>query len=379
MKRIGVFGGSFNPVHKEHVNILLAAMNAFSIDEFVVMPTYVSPHKKNSDLLGAEDRLEMLKLAFEGYKRIVVSDYEIKKEGVSYTYLTLEHLKKEYGDAEIYFLVGADMLADFPNWRNPEKILAVAKLIVTQRTNEDLAGALAAFYDKFGFRPLVSPYVGKCVSGTKIRCRLLLGLDCGEFLDEKVLSYIEKRSLFDGGEYKKYADYLKKALKKKRLLHTAGVMELAVRYAKKMGVSEEKAYLAAMLHDVAKYLSYEDFGLKKPKGLPKNVVHQFLGAYVCENVLKIEDEDVLNAVRYHTTGRANMSKLEKIIFVADFLEEGRDFDGVNGLRAAVEKDFDEGFRICIKELFDFLVEENEEEEIYYLSKECKEYYCGKNI
>ena len=101
MKKIGVLGGSFNPVHREHVNMVLAAMNAFSIDEFIVMPTYISPHKKNADLCAPEKRLEMLKLAFKGYKRVTISDYEIKSEGISFTYLTLEHLKKEYQKAHL--------------------------------------------------------------------------------------------------------------------------------------------------------------------------------------------------------------------------------------------------------------------------------------
>ena len=375
MKKIGVLGGSFNPVHREHVNMVLAAMNAFSIDEFIVMPTYISPHKKNADLCAPEKRLEMLKLAFKGYKRVTISDYEIKSEGISYTYLTLEHLKKEYGDAELYFLVGTDMLADFPTWRNTERILELSKLIVTPRENEDLQKALTDFYDRFKFRPLVSPYVGKSVSSTKIRSRLILGLDCRDYIDGAVSDYIKENSLFDGGIYRDCAEYVKKVLKKKRLVHTSGVMTLAVRYAKAKRINAEDAFLAAMLHDVAKYLSYEDFDLKKPKDVPKNVLHQFLGAYICEKVLRIDNQDVVNAVRYHTTGRANMSDLEKIIFTADYLEESRDFDGVDELRAIAERDFDEGFVACVKQLFDHLEGEKDEEEIYYLSKQCKEYYC----
>ncbi|MBP5372771.1 MAG: nicotinate (nicotinamide) nucleotide adenylyltransferase, partial [Clostridia bacterium] len=194
MKRVGVFGGSFDPVHKEHVNMLVAAMNAFSIDEFIVMPTFISPHKIGAKLCSAADRMEMAKIAFRNIRRVTVSDYEIKKEGISYTYSTLEHIKKELGDVELYFLVGTDMLTDFPTWRFPERILSVAKIIVTQRKGEDLAFALSLFYDRFSARPLVSPYVGDRASSTKIRARLILGLECDEYLDEGVLSYIEKNS-----------------------------------------------------------------------------------------------------------------------------------------------------------------------------------------
>lgn len=374
MEKIGVFGGSFNPVHREHVNMALAAIKTFSLDRLIVMPTFISPHKKNIALAPTEDRLQALKIAFSDYKNIEISDYEIKKEGVSFTYLTLGHLKKEYG-GELYFLMGTDMLADFPTWRNPKEILSLAKLVVTARDGENLAKALTDHYEIFHERPLISTYKGKNYSSTKVRNYLALGLDVSDYIDPRVEKFLKERGTYSGGKYAYIAEYLNKALKKKRIVHTAGVMTLAEEYAKRLGEDREKARLAAMLHDVAKYNTFEDFGLETPKDLPKNVVHQFLGAYVAEHILKIEDEDVLNAVRYHTTGRANMTTLEKIIFTADFLEEGRTFDGVERLRAAVDKDFDEGFATCVRELFGFLKEKNAEDDIYYLSAECFEYYC----
>ncbi len=374
MEKIGVFGGSFNPVHREHVNMAIAAINAFSLDRLIVMPTFISPHKKNFALAPSEDRLQALEIAFSDRKDIEVSDYEIKKEGISYTYLTLEHIKEEYG-GELYFLMGTDMLADFPTWKNPKEILELSRLVVTAREGENLAKALTAHYEHFHEKPLISVYKGKNYSSTKIRNYLALGLDVSEYLDPRVEKFLKERGTYGGGKYAYIAEYLNKALKKKRIVHTAGVMTLAEEYAKRLGEDREKARLAAMLHDVAKYNVFEDFGMKTPKDIPKNVIHQFLGAIVSRDVLKIEDEDVLNAVRYHTTGRAAMSTLEKIIFTADFLEEGRTFDGVERLRAAVDKDFDEGFKTCVKELFGFLQEKNAQEDIYYLSKECFEYYC----
>lgn len=113
--------------------------------------------------------------------------------------------------------------------------------------------------------------------------------------------------------------------------------------------------MAALLHDVAKYLNPDDYeGFCCDKNCPPSVVHQFLGAHVAENVLGISDEEVLGAIRWHTTGRPNMSLLEKIVFVADLLEPGRTFDGVEDLRRAVERDFESGFRRCVHELLLFL-------------------------
>ena len=376
MEKIGIFGGSFNPVHKEHVKVAIAAKNAFSLDRLIVMPTNISPHKLSEDLCGAHARLDMLKIAFDGVKGVEISDYEIKKQGVSYTCLTLGHLKDVFPDSKLFFLMGADMLADFPTWKDPEKILSLAEIIVTPREGEDLAAALTSFYERFSLRPLISPYVGKNVSGTTIRNSIVLGLDRSDVLDEKVAKYVKENRLYGGGKYAYCAEYVKNALKTKRLYHTAGVMTLAKKYAKRLKADEEKAVLAAMLHDVAKYKTYEEFGLTRPIDVPDGVLHQFLGAYICENVLKIDDEDVLNAVRYHTTGRAAMSDLERIVFTADLLEEGRDFEGVDRLRKAVNEDFDKGFAACIAELFSFLNEKTKKEDIYYLSEKCKEYYCG---
>ena len=374
MERIGVFGGSFNPVHIEHVKIAQAAINQFSLDKLIVMPTYISPHKKDASLAPAEVRIKALELAFREVRGATVSDYEIKKGGISFTYMTLEYLKNEY-DAELYFLMGADMLADFPTWRKPDEIVSLAKIVVTGREGEDLAAALSAFYDRFGFRPFVSVYHGANVSSTKIRNYLTLGLPVSDMTGENVAEYLENERVYDGGEYAYCADYVKKALKRKRLIHTAGVMTLAESYAKRLGVDPNKARLAAMLHDVAKYMRYEDLSLVPPEGVPESVLHQFLGAYICENVLNIRDEDVLNAVRYHTTGRADMSTLEMIIFTADLLEEGRDYDEVQELRKRVDDDFDKGFSYCVKRMMSFLEQERRENDVYYLTRQCEEYYC----
>ena len=84
--------------------------------------------------------------------------------------------------------------------------------------------------------------------------------------------------------------------------------------------------------------------------MPENVIHQFLGAYIAENVLGICDQDIINAVRYHTTGRTNMSVLEMIVLVADLLEEGRDYEEAPRLRKAVDENFFEGFKLCVKRL-----------------------------
>ena len=105
--------------------------------------------------------------------------------------------------------------------------------------------------------------------------------------------------------------------------------------------------------------------------MPKSVIHQFLGGYIAENILCLDDKEILESIRYHTTGKANMTLLEKIIFTADVIEKGRNFTGVDGLRKAVEIDFETGFRKCMVDLYKSLTSSGD---IYYLTKQAYEYY-----
>ena len=130
MRKEGILGGTFNPVLIEHVALASSAIEELNLDELIVMPTFISPHKKTTPA-PAEDRLNMLKIAFSGMDKVTVSDYEIKKEGKSFTYLTVEHFKED--DIELYFICGGDMLTDFKTWRYPERILKKATLAVFDR------------------------------------------------------------------------------------------------------------------------------------------------------------------------------------------------------------------------------------------------------
>lgn len=372
--KIGIYGGSFDPPHKEHINVAKNALDELGLDKLFVLPAFMPPHKPNIALADGLHRLNMLNLAFSDCDdRIEICDYELKSEGKSYTYLTIDYFANLFKGAEIYFLIGTDMLENFPQWKNPKDILEKAKLFVVGRDGDDLKKANRTFLAAFGNanRLVFSDYTGKNISSTDVRNRLMLGLDLSEKVDEKVLSYIQKNGLYKGG---KEAEFVRKNLPISRLTHTLGVMNLAKTYAKRLKADENKAVLSAMLHDVAKYLDpkdYKDFKLETD--VPKSVVHQFLGAYVAENILGVKDEEVLNAIRYHTTGRENMSDLEKIVFTADLLEEGRTYPEVNLLRDAVNEDFNEGFKLCVKRLMCHLSATGDS--VYYLTAKCYDYYA----
>ena len=372
MKRIGIFGGTFNPVHSDHVAMSRAAVKELSLDELIVMPTFIPPHKKVS-LAPAEDRLNMLELCFEKEEKIKVSDYEIAKGGKSYTYLTVERFAAE---GELFFIVGGDMLSDFKTWRYPERILSASTLAAFGREGfKENSGAEQEYFVKnFGKKFVPLTFEGKGFSSTEIRVYNSLNLDITGFTEEKVAEYIKKNGLYAGGAAEKY---VRERLPQKRLIHTANVAVCALKKLRETGLSEEKVLTAAILHDCAKYADLRDYpDFKLPEGVPEPVVHAFLGAYIAENVIGIKDEEVIDAIRYHTSGKAKMTTLGKLIFVADMIEKGRDYEGVEKLRAKYEEGLDECFKECLKEEVLHLL--NKKSYIYGETLNAYEYYVKEN-
>ena len=374
MLKIGIYGGTFNPPHKEHILLVVNAIKELSLDKMFVIPTSVSPHKQSKQVASGSDRLNMLKLAFNSYDNIEVSDYEIVKQGISYTYQTIEHFTNIFSGSELYYFVGSDMLENFPKWKNPEYIASKVNMVLCERKGDNIdTKTIISVYEKlYNKKVKVLNFAGDKISSTNIRIKTKLNLDITEDTSEEVASYISKNNLYAPDKY--YLEVLNR-LPEKRIKHTYGVIILAIKLAKMVGVGTQKAELASLRHDIAKYENYLDYpSFKVEKDVPKDVIHQFLGEYICRNELKITDEEILSAVKYHTTGRANMSLIEKIVFVSDLIEEGRTFNGVEELRTAVFNDFESGFNLCISEIYKFLL--RDKKEVYYLTKEAYDYYCS---
>ena len=380
--RIAVFGGSFDPVHKEHVHIAQAAIEELQLDKLLVMPALNPPHKPWKRLADDEDRLQMCRLAFLGMEKAEVCDYEIKKGGTSYTYLTCQHFRSIYKDAEIFWIVGTDMLRDFPTWKNPQLILENVTLAVCGRNERDwIEQESKLFYEKFGKEFVTVSYVGKDVSSTKIRVLAGAGMRLNEFVPEKAETYIQEKGLYKIP----HANTALALQKPSRREHSLRVAKMAAKMAAKMRISEKQALTAAFFHDCAKNLDKDSpylkgFVMDREWGdVPAPVWHQFAGAYVAEKHFGVTDEQVLNAIRYHTSGRADMQPLEKLIFLADMLEECRDFDGVDQLRALFwkENDVDVCLKAALKRSLDFIKEKGEKiypltEAAYRWILECKE-------
>ncbi len=379
--RIAIFGGSFDPVHTEHIRLAQAAIDELALDKLFIMPAYAPPHKPWRVLASDEYRLQMCRLAFAPIAKVTVSDYEIQQRGTSYTYLTCRYFKREYPNAEIFWIVGTDMLRDFPTWKNPDDILQNVTLAVCGRAEKEdwLHTEQAAFYDRFGKSFVTLRYEGKDVSSTKIRVWAGAGMRLTEFTPLAVETYIRQNKLY---EIPRASEAL--ALEKEeRQAHSLRVAHLAAKRASSLKLSEKQAVTAALFHDCAKNLPVnspylQGFSLPTEWGeVPPAVTHQFAGAFVAEKRFGITDKEVLDAIRYHTSGRENMGELEKLIFLADMLEEERRYEGVDELRALFWAK--EGLDACLEEALyqTLLFIEKKGGEVYPLTRKAYRFYADK--
>ena len=371
MAKIGIYGGTFNPVHIEHVALAKNIKKEFGLDRLFILPTYITPLKKIWNFASSEDRLNMLKIAFRDIDGAEISDYEIKSGGNSYTYLTLKHFYELFPKDNLYFILGADSLSQFGSWKFPEKIVEFADIICADRENSgiDIEKERLKFERRFKKPLYLSSYLGKDVSSTDIKVKKLFNLPCTEKLDKGVEEYIDKKGLYLSSYYTAIVNNLKPS----RIIHTAGVVKCALKKVSESGLQIDSVVTACSLHDIAKYLSPDDYkGCYIPEDMPPQVIHSHLGSYYAEHILKIKDKDILNAIRYHTSGRPNMSVLEKLVFTADMLEEGRDYQGVEELRKYYDISLEEGFYHCLEE--ELLHLKNKGRTIYKDTLSAYEYY-----
>ena len=194
---IALFGGAFNPIHIAHTLLAKRAMNEFSVDKVIFMPTYISPHKNTTKSVSYQHRMNMVRLATEDEDNFLVSDYESKIEGNSYSYLTLKHLKKDYPHDKLFLIVGADMYISLLKWKNPQIIFELCDIITCPRDEENY-NSLLEYSKILENHSCVSHIMKKPVmmlSSTIIRENPRLSYEKG-FLDKKVFDYIIRHNLY---------------------------------------------------------------------------------------------------------------------------------------------------------------------------------------
>ena len=367
MERIGILGGSFDPVHNAHIRLGLYAMQSLSLSRVIYVPTAFPPHKVRA-LTENKHRVEMLRLATAGHVGFSVSEHELGNDSYSYTADTLKYFTKLYPKAQLVLLVGADSAAYLDTWYKAEYIFKTAEIAVLARGDfdADLQVILEKLAKKHGARISKIPGDALAVSSAQIRSMVLRGEKISALVPETVADYIKKNGLytkpqtvtsaeFDLEHAAKHLSYL---LKPSRYEHSIGVMETAAQMAKHFGYDVKKAQVAGLLHDCAKNLDSEralqqckKYGLQVDEIMANapGLLHQLLGPSVAMHEFCLDDEEVLNAIGCHTTGRAEMTVLDKILYLADFIEPNRSaFDGLEKLRKLCKKDLDAAMEYALE-------------------------------
>ena len=388
MMKIGIYGGTYNPPHTGHLHAAKQAVQILGLDKLLLIPDRIAPHKEiPAGSPVPQQRLQMLRIASAGEPKMEVSDIELKREGASYSYLTVEALREIYPDAELYLLMGTDMFLSFDTWMHPERITRNATLAVMYRGEKGERAAIDAQKKRFeaeGARIELVENQVLPISSTQLR-RLIAFQCAGEFLPVGVEDYIRENGLYDtAAQWKnlpmeQLEPIVIRLLNPNRVAHVLGCRDTAVELARHWGADENDAARAGILHDITKALDgplqltlcreygtiLDEFGYKYPKTL-----HALTGSLVAERIFG-ESPAVVSAICHHTTGKANMTLLEKIIYVADYMEPCRNFPGVEKLRELAFSDMDAALKLGLEMTLQHL--KNLGDEVSPASREALEY------
>ena len=369
--KIGVYGGTFNPPHLGHLTAARAVFELLGLDLLLLIPAGLPPHKElPAGSPTAEQRLEMTRLAGEQLglgDKVRTLDIELERGGRSFTSDTLAQLKAQYPDSELWLLMGTDMFLTLQAWHEPEKILSLAGIAAFGRTEEDTEELFSAqrnylyqTYPQARIFTLTIPGVID-VSSTELREKLAKGQG-GNLLAPAVYGYILREGLYNTDADLKRLPISRlrpvalSYLKHRRIPHVLGTEQEAIRLAERYGADVEKARVAALRHDCTKKLDMPaqlalcgQYGIALDELEQKalKLLHSKTGAAIARDVFGVDDE-VYSAIWYHTTGHADMTTLEKIIYLADYIEPSRDFPGVDTLRKVCYEDLDKGLLLGLE-------------------------------
>ena len=394
---IGIYGGTFDPPHWGHITAARAAMEQLGLDKLVLIPDRVPPHKALPEgSASPEQRLEMAALAAaELGKRAEVSDRELRRSGPSYTSDTLAELREEYPEDTLWLLMGSDMFLSLQTWHAPEEIMALARIAPFSREAEDESAAFAAQQSRLEradgaqIQIVQNPEVRE-LSSTEVRAALAAGRG-SDLLPPAVYGYVLREHLY--GTHKALTgltpDELRPIamsyLKPKRMPHVLGTEQEAVRLVRRYGGDETQARIAALLHDCTKKLDMaqqlalcEKYGILLDELEQKalKLLHSKTGAAIAREVFGVSDA-VYDAILYHTTGKPDMTRLEKIIYLADYIEPTRDFPGVDELRKTVYEDMDKGLLMGLT--MTILEMEEMGNPVHHLTRDARDYLLKRGI
>ncbi len=386
--KIGIYGGSFNPPHIGHIRAAAFAKEKLRLDKLLLIPAGDPPHKAlPAGSPTGQQRLEMVRLAATDLPGVQVSDIELRRAGKSYSYQTVEAIRETYPGAELSLIMGTDMYLCFQDWVHPERISALCDLAVLYRGEKGEREKLYRHREETGIPAVFLENPVTDISSTQVR--RMLRLRCaGEHLSSQVLDFIRENKLYGTGDnYRNLSEQelenvVVSLLNPNRVAHVLGCRDTAAALAEHYGADPVDAARAALLHDITKALDgplqltlcreygmiLDGFSTQNPKTL-----HALTGSVVAERIFG-ENPAVVDAIRSHTTGKPNMNLLEKIIYVADYMEPNRDFPSVNMLREIAWRDITEATKAGLEMTLDMLKKQGREispasrEALDYLTK-----------
>lgn len=336
------YGGSFDPVHDGHLSLARSASKFLGGQVVTFLPSrsarWKHPESKEEDRLG---------LLEEVLKRHADFPYEIDRflflnpQFPDYTYDFLRDFKDKNPEAEVYFLLGGDSVLTFPRWKKAEELPKLAKFLYLPREGVEIDPKI---FDDFGIKAIQGESPGPS-SSTAIR-----ELEIAHpYLEAR--AYIGKREMY-------YCKTIREYLGEHRYLHSLRVAELAASFFQSGSQKEGEAYIAGILHDLAKDLPIErQTELAKRygslEGLPKWAYHQYAGAVLAKELFPKAPESSIKAIASHCTGSGDMDEIAKAIYAADKTEPGRGYDSSKMIESC-HQDLEDGFRYVLRENKAFL-------------------------
>lgn len=363
--KIGIFGGSYDPVHLGHILTARSVYEELGLDKLFMVAAAIPPHKEALGRLPGSIRYRMLDGALKNDEGIFPSDVELKREGKSYTVDTVEFFSRQYRGAELFLVVGGDMLENFPTWREPEKILSMAKLVAVTRPDEqrDMRALARDIEANLHGTVLLSEFTGPLISSTEVRRRMEEAIPVTELVARHTELYMYENALYMPRELQDIRAVLSERIKRKRLSHTMLTALEAVKLAHRYGADTKKARLAAILHDCVKLPNKElvefcdangyeisDYERENPY-----LIHSRLGARLAQEEYGVDDEEILQAIRHHTLGRVGMSLMDKIIYVADKIEPSRHYEGLDDVRRVAYENLNRAMLLVMQHSAEYTV------------------------
>ena len=387
-EKIGILGGTFNPVHIGHTGAAKLAAERLGLSRLIFIPNFSPPHKElPEEAASAEMRLEMLKIAVADIPKAEVSDIEISRGGVSYTADTVECLKAQYPNAEFWLLLGNDMLASFEKWYRYEWLCKTVSICALSRLRDNTEQKAAAqkLHEKYGVRIEYAENDATEISSSELR-KMLKERGGRAFLAPSVYDYIVKNRLYGvKPEFEWLRGKAIEMLDPKRVPHVLGCEQEAVSLAERWGADADDARCAGILHDITKKLDLNeqllicreyDIMTDTVEMREVKLLHSKTGSALAGELFGMP-ENVCDAIKWHTTGKANMSLLEKIIYLADYIEPGRDFDGVEALRELSYRDLDAAMLLGLEMSADEIAQRGKE--VHHNTLSAIEYLKRSNL